>query len=148
MNLAKWEKGYPWHELDGLRKELERLFGIGDPESKEWLAANSFAPATDVSETDTDVLVRCNLPGIKTEDIGIDIHENVLTIKGEKKGEKEMKEKHFHRKETWEGKFQRSFTLPVTVDQAKINAVLKDGVLTIKLPKTQPTESRKITIKS
>ena len=111
-------------------------------------AERSFSPAADISETDTDIIVKCNLPGVKSEEVDVSARDNLLTITGEKKGEKEIREKHYHRKETWEGTFRRSFSLPSTVDQGKIDASLKDGVLAIKLPKTKVTEAKKIAIKS
>ena len=148
MNPGKWDRRFHWNELDGLRKDFDRLLEFGSLDTAGQLSARSFAPAADVTETDTDVLVKCNLPGVKTEDVEVSMRDRVLTIKGEKKGEKDIKEKHYHRKETWEGKFQRSFSLPVTVDQTKIEAVLKDGVLTVKMQKKQATEAKMIPVQS
>ena len=148
MNLVRWDRRFPWNELEGLRKEFDRLFDTEPADQGRQLSEQSFAPATDISETDTGVLVKCNLPGVKAEELDVSVRDNLLTITGEKKGEKETKEKQYHRKETWEGRFRRSFSLSATVDQSKIDASLSDGVLTVKLPKVKATEAKKITIKS
>ena len=148
MNLVRWDRKFPWNELEGLRKEFDRLFDIEAVDRSGQVAKQSFSPATDISETDTDVLVKCNLPGVKAEELDVSVRDNLLTITGEKRGEKETKEKEYHRKETWEGEFRRSFSLPATVDQSNIDAALIDGVLTVKLPKVMASEAKKITIKS
>ena len=148
MNLVRWDRKFPWNELEGLRKEFDRLFDIEAVDRSGQVAKQSFSPATDISETDTDVLVKCNLPGVKAEELDVSVRDNLLAITGEKRGEKETKEKEYHRKETWEGEFRRSFSLPATVDQSNIDAALIDGVLTVKLPKVMASEAKKITIKS
>lgn len=151
MNIVKRDRNdlmFPWDSLDGLRKEFERLFSASGSSRGEHPTKGTFSPATDVSETDTEVLVNCNLPGVKAEDVNVSVRDKVITIKGEKKGGQESEGKHYHWKETWEGSYERSFTLPTNVDSTKIEAMLKDGVLTIRLPKTKVSEAKQIPVKS
>jgi len=130
--LAIWR---PFHEL---KKEMDRLFeeffGTKSLFPERWEAIE-WVPAVDVSETDTEVIVKADLPGVKPEDIEINIVDNVLTIKGEKKRETEEKKENFYRVERYYGSFMRAIQLPSEVDVEKVKATYKDGVLKIVLPK-------------
>ena len=120
--------------LAGLRERDENLM--------EWL------PAVDTYEKDGAIVVKAELPGMKKEDISIDVKNNLLTISGERKHEEEAKESDYYRCERFYGKFQRSFTLPDSVDAEQVDATYKDGVLEVKLPKTEESQTKKIEIKS
>ncbi len=109
-------------------------------ENKEWL------PNVDLSETDTEFVVRAEVPGIDKKDIDVTLTDGLLTIKGEKKHEKEEKEKNYHRVESHYGAFSRTFKLPGEVLINKIEASYKDGVLMVTVPKTEKTEPKKILV--
>ena len=105
-------------------------------------------PAFDISETDKDVHVKAELPGMDPNQIEITLTGDILTIKGEKKEEKEEKSQNFHRRERRYGSFSRSFRLPVEVKADSINAGYKDGVLTVTMPKADDEKARRIEVTS
>ncbi len=102
-----------------------------------------FAPRVDVSETDKEIVVSAELPGIEPEDINITLEHNMLTLSGEKRAEKEEKDKRYYRLERSYGSFQRSIPLPEGIDEDKIDASFKHGVLTITLPKTAEAQQKR-----
>jgi len=104
------------------------------------------APSVDIFEEGDEVVVKADIPGVKKDDIDVTITENSLTISGEKKQEKKVKEKDFHRIERSYGSFSRSFRLPDNVNSAKAKAEFKDGVLEIRLPKSKAGKQKKIAI--
>ena len=121
--------------LARLHNEMDDLFdsffrGLDKPFAgyKAW-------PAIDVAEQDEAIVVRAEVPGCKAEDIEISVHGNVLTISGEKKAEQEQKEKGYYYVESTYGSFRRELNLPTDVDPGKIEAVCKEGVLSVTLPK-------------
>ncbi len=126
-----------WFEDFGL-PTVERMF----EQDKVWV------PAFDISETDDHIVVKADLPGIDAKELDISITGNVLTVKGEKKREAEEKGESYHRVERWFGSFTRSIALPVDVDAEGIEAVYKDGVLKITIPKTEKSRRKKIEVKS
>jgi HSP20 family protein len=145
------------NRLLDLRTEMDRLFDefYGDefslgPLFKGIEGLGDFAPKMDIDETEKEITVSAELPGLKPEDVDISLDDNILTIQGEKKEEKEEKDKHSYHMERSFGSFARSVRLPSEVDTGKIDASLKDGLLKITLPKSQEAqeESRKIPIKS
>jgi len=145
--LRRWD---PFREMASLRREMDRLFGeyfgrVRGTE-EEGLVTGTWAPAVDIYETDDKVVLKAELPGLKKEDIDIQIRDNTLTLKGEKKFEKEVKEENYHRVERAYGSFQRSFTLPSTIKQEGIEASFKDGVLEISLPKVEEAKPKQIKI--
>jgi HSP20 family protein len=141
-----------WHPFDNLRREIDRLFddfGVGRWRSPLfgrslletdpfWRTGTSWpkAPAVDVAETDKAYEVTAELPGMNETNIEIKLADDVLTIKGEKKEDKEEKNKDYYVSERRFGSFQRSFTVPAGVDSSKIEANFKNGVLTVTLPKS------------
>jgi len=145
-----WEL-LPWKhfEFDRLRREMDRLwdsFFEGRPgrrtqEEGEWL------PSLDVAETKGDLVVNAELPGMDPKEIDISLSEGVLTIKGEKRQEKEEKEEGYHLIERSYGSFSRSIRLPKDVQSDKINASFKNGVLKVVLPKTEEAKKKEIKIK-
>jgi len=118
------------------------------PSEGEDFAGSTFAPAVDIKETPKEYLVTAEVPGIDKKDIHIEIADNLLTLKGERKFEKEQKEESYHRVERSYGSFTRSFSLPTKVKADAIEASFKDGVLTVKIPKAEEMVPRKIEIKS
>lgn len=108
----------------------------------------TFSPTVDVSETDKEIKISAELPGLDEKDIEVSLSNDVLTISGEKKSEHEDKGENYHRIERSYGSFQRSIALPGEVDADQVDAKFKNGVLQITLPKTAPTHSKRIEVKS
>ncbi len=107
-----------------------------------------FSPAVDVREEKDAIILQAELPGMKTEDVKVNLEGNLLTISGERKFEQEKTEEGYRRIERSYGSFSRSFTLPDTVELDHCDAEMKDGVLTIKLPKTAKAQPRRIDVKT
>jgi HSP20 family protein len=122
--------------FDGFFRGLDRPFAG----YKTW-------PTIDVAEEENAVVVRAEVPGCKAEDIDISVYGNTLTISGEKKLEEEKKEKGYYYMESTYGSFRREVALPTDVDQGKIDAVCKDGVLSITLPKAASAKAVKVKVK-
>ena len=140
----------PFKEFQNLQRSMEmmnRLFNAVEKGAEG--PAVDFVPAVNTREADDAYYIEVDLPGVKKEEISIDVNDNVLTISGERKIEEERKDEEFYRVESVYGKFERSFTLPEDVDADKIEAEAKDGVLTVKIPKAQVVEKapKKIEIK-
>lgn len=133
--------------LSALRSEVNeiraRLFGDDD---EGWFAG-TMVPELDMSETDEVVEIRMDLPGLNAKDIDIQISGNVLTVNGQREDEKEEKGRTFHRVERRYGNFSRSVTLPCAVVEDNVAAECHDGVLKIKLPKTEKSKVHKIPVK-
>ena len=134
--------------LRALRREMDDLMRRFSLEwDEDWLPAE-FHPSLDISETDEMMEVRMDLPGVKPEDVDIEIRGNLLRVTGERKEEREEKGRTWHRLERSVGKFARSVTLPCSVQEEKVEAEYRDGVLLIKLPKTEEAKTHKITVKA
>jgi len=148
MELAKWRNNTlqePMDEFDRLQDEINKLFDWTYP-SNRGLFDRSLSPAVDVVETSDEIVLTCDLPGVKKEDLDLSISRNVITIKGEKKGEQKKEGSRIFRKETWSGSFQRTLSLPETVDPDKVEASMKDGVLTVKIAKREEVKPRQISV--
>ena len=112
------------------------------------LAEGAWAPVLDVDEREDAILVSVEVPGMKPEEIDLSVHGNLLTVSGEKKESAEKKEKGYYRSERRYGSFRRDITLPADVDAEKVDAVCRDGVLTITLPKVEHAKIKTIKVKS
>ena len=112
----------------------------------EALSSAIWSPAVDIYETDDEVVVKAELPEVNQKDIDIQIENNTLILRGERKFNKETKKENFHRIERAYGTFSRSFTLPGTIDQEKISADYKDGILKISMPKREGTRPKQIKV--
>ena len=143
--LTRWE---PFREFSTLQERMNRLFrdtysGEGRDES---LTASGFAPAVDVYEDEHNVNLKIEVPGIDEKDIDIRVENNLLTVHGERKIEKEEKEENYRRVERQYGSFTRSFTLPNTVDTDNVQATYDKGVLKISLPKKAEAKPKQIKV--
>ncbi len=134
--------------LGNLREEMEELFSRAFGEEIGTWSSERTVPSLDVAETDGGIEVRVDIPGMDAKDIDIQVHGNLLTISGERKEEREEKGKTYHRVERRVGSFSRSVTLPCPVKEDAVDAQYKNGILTVKLPKTEEAKSRKITVKT
>jgi HSP20 family protein len=147
MDLIQWK---PFREVSRLRSEMDRLwddyFGSGRralrPMEEDWM------PAVDVSETGDKITIKAEVPGMEAKDIEIAMVGDTLTIKGEKKLEREEKEENYHTVERSYGSFTRALKLPATVEADKVEASYKNGVLTVVLPKKEEVKPRAIEIKA
>ena len=147
MNLVRWD---PFRELEEMSERLSRMIGrpIRHRENgKEMLTVADWAPTVDISEIEGEYLIKAELPGVEKDGVKITLEDDVLTLQGERKQEKEEKGRKYHRIERSYGRFVRSFTLPDSVDEAKVSAEFKDGVLSLHLPKTEKAKSKAIEVK-
>ncbi|MBI3607748.1 MAG: Hsp20/alpha crystallin family protein [Nitrospirae bacterium] len=113
---------------------------------REEVASGQWSPAVDILETEGDIILKAELPGIDLAAIDIQIRDNVLTLRGERALEDEVKKEHYYRIERSYGSFVRSFTLPSTIDQARVEAQLREGILEVKMPKRDSSPPRSITV--
>jgi HSP20 family protein len=147
MALARWT---PARDIMSVRDEMNRLmnefFGRGGGAEEGTWFSGAWSPPVDIYETDNALVMKAELPGFSKDDIQIELKDNTLVIRGERKREDEVKEGSFHRMERVYGAFQRSFLLPTTVDQGKVQAVYKDGVLELRLPKVEAAQPKRIAI--
>ncbi|HEX8754940.1 MAG TPA: Hsp20/alpha crystallin family protein [Steroidobacteraceae bacterium] len=140
MSLVRWD---PFASLDDMFARMPSVFGrwprtSNDGDTAEW------APSVDISETDTEYLLKAQLPAVKREDVHVTYDDGMLTISGERRQEKEQKGEKFHRIESFHGAFSRSFSLPEAIDAGTIRAEAKDGVITVHVPKSK-VEAKKPT---
>jgi HSP20 family protein len=146
MKLARWD---PFRELEDMSTRLNRLFtqpALGRPAEGEAEAFADWAPAIDVQETETEYLIKADLPAVKRDEVKVSVEDGILAVEGERKQEREEKGKTFHRIERSYGKFVRHVSVPSDVDQAKVAADFKDGVLTVHLPKSATAKPRTIDV--
>jgi len=146
MSLIRWN---PARDLEALLQHYPLGFSRGlSPASQELLTTSDWAPVVDISETPEAYLIRAELAGMKREDIKVKLEQGVLTLRGERRQEKEDKDNKHHRVERFYGSFARSFTLPEDADAEHIKAEYSEGLLTLSLPKmaVKPTHTREIDI--
>ena len=139
----------PWTGLTTLKTEMDRLFDrFWERDFPELPALpGEWSPSLDLSETNDALVVKAEIPGIEPKEIQVSLQDQILTIKGEKRQEKEEKDEHYYRKERAYGAFARSIRLPVPVAGEKVTAEFKNGVLTVTLPKTPAAKGTTIPIK-
>jgi HSP20 family protein len=142
--LTRWE---PFRELNVLQDRMNRLFRESLREGQdESLSTSGFAPAVDVYEDEHNVTLKIEVPGIDEKDIDVRIENNLLTVHGERKIEKEEKEENYRRVERQYGGFTRTFTLPNTVDTDSVSATYDKGVLKIRLAKKAEAKPKQIKV--
>jgi len=146
MALIRWD---PFREMSSLQERMNRLladYRTRSPFGEEEMAQGAWIPAVDIYETKESIVLNVELPGVTKEDIALEVKDSTLTIKGEKKLEKNVKEENFHRMERTYGAFTRAFTLPSTVQQDKVKAKFRDGILEIMLPKAEEAKPKQIKV--
>lgn len=145
MAMIRWSD--PFREFAQLQDRINRVFSDAYSAGDESAPAGAWAPPVDIYQTgDHEVVVKAELPAMKREDIEVTVDNGTLTIKGEKRLESEVKDEQYHRIERRYGSFRRSFSLPQTVDTAKVAADYRDGVLTIRLPLREEARARQIKV--
>jgi HSP20 family protein len=148
MAIVRWE---PFRDLVTVQERMNRIFdeafrGQGRGTDDEWALGGSWAPAVDIFEHEGDLVLKAELPGVDPKDVDVRVENNVLTLRGERKFESEVKREQYHRVERAYGTFSRSFTLPTVVDTEKIKAEYKDGVLRVTLPQREEAKPKQITV--
>jgi HSP20 family protein len=155
MSIVRWNPTndllptFPSDMLN-IQREINRMFDSlfeGGMQDSTDLPTSSWSPSLDIAENDNAYVVKVELPGVNKDDVRITMQENVLTIRGEKKQEKESKGSNFHRTERSYGAFQRSFSLLSSVKSEKIEAAYNDGILTVTLPKAESAKPKQIEVK-
>ena len=144
MAITRWD---PFREVVALQNRVNNLFREMN-EGDSPLTTASFVPAVDIYEDPKKVILKLEVPGIEEKDLDVRVENNTLTVKGERKFEKEEKEENFHRIERRYGTFFRSFTLPTTVDSEHINASYTNGILKLELNKKPEAQPKKIPLQS
>ena len=139
----------PFRDLSVLQDRMNRLFNDsvgGRQRDDDLMSRGTWTPAVDIFEEDGGLVLKAEVPDISREDIDVSIENSTLTLRGERKLANEIKQENFHRIERAYGKFVRQFSLPATVDSARIAADYKDGVLTVKLPMREEAKPRSVKV--
>ena len=140
--LTRWD---PFREMQALQNRVNRMFEE-QYGNQEQMTTGAFVPPVDIYEDQQGIQLKLEVPGIDEKDLDIKVENNILTVSGERKFEKEQKEENFHRIERRYGSFTRSFTLPNTVDAEKISADYSNGVLSIQLAKREEAKPKQIKV--
>lgn len=145
MAMVRWE---PVRDLLTLQDRMNRMFdgGYRGGNEEDWALGGSWAPAVDIYEKDGNIVLKAELPGVDPKDVDVRVENNLLTLRGERKFDNEVKRDNYHRVERSYGAFSRSFTLPNVVDTGNIKAEYRDGVLHMTLPKREEAKPRQIQI--
>jgi len=146
MTLVRWR---PYQDFFNLQGRINRLFENDSlpVKSPEDVSLDSWSPTTDIFETKDEYILKLEVPGISKDDIQIEFNQDTLTVKGERKEEKEVNKDNYHRIERCCGSFSRSYTLPKNVDEKKIDASMKDGILELQIPKQEESKTKTLPIK-
>jgi HSP20 family protein len=152
--LTRWQpvmtRWNPFKELEEIEKRLSTYMGRPAPRTeagKEAMTVAEWSPLVDITEDEKEYVIKAELPDVKKEDIKLTVEDNVMSISGERKYEKEEKGKKYHRVERAYGSFLRSFTLPEAADGSKVSAEYKDGLLNVRLPKSEKAKPKSIEVK-
>ncbi|MFQ5768079.1 MAG: Hsp20/alpha crystallin family protein [Acidobacteriota bacterium] len=147
MTITRWD---PFNDLLRIQKRMNRLFEDSlnqsrDVDDKSMVSGN-WSPPVDIYETGEKVVLVADLPGVRQEDLDIQVESNTLTLRGERRMQKDVNQENYHRIERGYGTFQRSFTLPTNIDQDRIRAEHRHGILEISLPKAEGSRPKKIPV--
>ena len=146
MDLMKWN---PARDMFGMRAQMNRMLDDFFAPAKRTDDGDSlwdWNPAVDIMDNDKSIVIKAEIPGVDKKDISVDVKDRVLTLRGERSADNEVKEDKFYRRERFYGKFERSFTLPAAVDPEHINATYTDGVLKIEVPKPEGHKPKQISV--
>jgi len=147
MAIVRWE---PFRDLVSIQDRMNRIFDeafrVRTGGEEDWALGGNWAPAVDIYEHEGNIVLKAELPGIDPKDVDVRVENNVLTLRGERKVDSEVKREQYHRVERAYGSFTRSFTLPNVVDTEKIKAEYSDGVLRVTLPQREEAKPKQISI--
>lgn len=148
MTIVRWMD--PFRELSTIQERMNQLFedfaGRTRGGREGELGVGAWAPSVDVRESGDEFVVTAELPGLEKDQVNVEYKDGILTLRGERKQEREEKEESYHRMERSYGAFHRSFTLPGTIDEEKVSAKMKNGVLEIRLPKKEAAKPKQIKV--
>jgi HSP20 family protein len=144
MPLVRWD---PWQEIVDKFDRYTRAMAQPQAGSQEVMATGDWTPRVDIAETDQAFVIKAEIPEVNKEDVKVTVDNGVLTIRGERKQEKEEEGQRFHRVERHYGSFTRSFTLPNNVEETKVTASFKDGMLKLQIPKAEEAKPEVIEVK-
>ena len=147
MAIVRWWD--PVRDLSSIQEKMNQLFEDTFSRTRgrdEALGKGMWTPAVDIFETEEAVVVKAEIPGVERDQISVEIKDGILTLHGERKFEKEVKEENYHRIERAYGSFHRSFSLPSSVEQDKISAKFNQGVLEVTLPKKERAKPKQIKV--
>ena len=145
-NLVRWN---PWREMNILPHRLNHLLAdsfFHPSRSEDELSLGTWYPMVDIYDGDDRIVIKAELPGMEKKDISVDVKDQVLTLRGERNHDNEVKEENYYRRERACGKFQRAFRLPADVNSDNIKADFKDGLLKIEVPKPEKQKPKEITV--
>lgn len=145
--VTRWD---PFKEMDELQKRLTSIFGLSPHRAangKEDMTVSQWLPLVDITEDDKEYLIKVELPEVKREDVKVTVENGVLTICGQRRFEKEEKERKYHRVERAYGSFTRSFSVPDDADESQVSAEFKDGLLSVRLTKSEKARPKSIEVK-
>jgi len=146
MPIVKWD---PLRNIaalqDRINKVFDETFRDGDPPENS-VSICAWRPAVDIYETENGIIIKAELPGVRKEDISVEVKDNILTLKGERIQEKEVIQEKYFRRERCFGTFHRSFTMQDVVNPDKIKAGFKDGVLEVEVPKPEAEKPKQIKV--
>jgi len=143
MSITRWD---PFRNLSTLQDQVNRLFETNFPARTDNSALTTWAPAVDIYETENELVIKADLPEVSDKDLDVRVENNMLTLRGERKFEKQVKEDNYLRVERTYGSISRSFSLPNTVNTEAIKAEYKNGVLTIELPKRAESKPKQVKV--
>jgi HSP20 family protein len=146
MAIVRWE---PFRNLVSIQDRMNRIFDEafrGREADEDWALGGSWAPPVDIYEQDGNLVLKAELPGVDPKDVDVRVENNVMTLRGERRFDDEVKRESYHRVERAYGTFSRSFTLPSVVDTGSIKAEYKDGVLRVMMPKREEAKPKQIAI--
>jgi HSP20 family protein len=145
MPLAKWN---PFKDLIFLQERMSRIFdeALSQYEGSSGLSSGAWFPPVDIYETGNKIVLKAEIPGVDRDDVSVEVNENVITLKGERRFAKNLREENYHRMERFYGTFQRVFSLPNVVDKSAVRASFKDGVLEITVRKVVEEGGRSVKI--
>jgi len=146
MTIVKWD---PFRNVAALQDRINRIFDESFSRTADVdddISMSAWKPSVDIYETDEAIILKAELPGIKKEDVSVEVKDDVLTLRGERVEDKEIKEGSYFRKERCFGRFSRAFNLQHRVQPDKIKAKFKDGILEIEIPKPEEEKPKQITV--
>ncbi|HLC21294.1 MAG TPA: Hsp20/alpha crystallin family protein [Candidatus Methylomirabilis sp.] len=147
MAIVRWD---PFRDVTTLQDRMNRLFDQAlsrtRADEEEGLTASTWAPAVDIFETADSIVMKAELPGVSRDNIDIQVRDNTLTLKGERKFEREVKDENYLRIERSYGAFHRAFGLATVIQQDQIKAVFKDGVLEVTMPKAEEAKPKQVKV--
>ncbi|OQY18466.1 MAG: heat-shock protein [Desulfobacteraceae bacterium 4572_35.1] len=144
MSLVRWD---PWREMEELLDRYNKSEALQPAGGQEIMPKGDWSPRVDIAETDDEFIIKAEIPDVNKKDVKVSVENGVLTIHGERKQEKEEKGKTYHRIERHYGAFNRSFTIPSSVDTDKIKASFKEGMLEINMEKSEKEKPKALEVK-